>query len=84
MYYQERKTLLDEKHITVKDKRIVMVDDWAATWSTITDWVSSRKIHNYVCILVTIPVLARGIVDLSRRGDINHIAVITSFVECRQ
>ena len=37
MYYQERKTLLDEKHITVKDKRIVMVDDWAATWSTITD-----------------------------------------------
>ena len=84
MYYQERKTLLDEKHITIKDKRIVMVDDWAGTWSTIIDWVSLRKIHNYACVLVTIPVLVRVIVDLLRRGDVNHIAVITSFVECRQ
>ena len=84
MYYQERKTLLDEKHITIKDKRIVMVDNWAATWSTITDWVSLSEIHNFACILVTIPVLVRVVVDLLMKGDINHIAVITSFVECRQ
>ena len=51
---------------------------------TITDWVSLRKIHNYAYVLVTIPVLVRVIVDLLRRGDVNHVAVITSFVECRQ
>ena len=79
MYYQGKKTLLDDKSITANDITIVIVDDGAATGSTII--ASSRRLrkkYNPKCIIVAITVSPRGTVDLLRREGIDHVEVVTS------
>jgi putative phosphoribosyl transferase len=79
MYYQGKKTLLDEKYITDNDKTIVIVDDGAATGSTIIATLRSlRKKYNPKCVIVAVTVSPRGTVDLLRREGIDHIEVVTS------
>ena len=79
MYYHGTKTLLDGKHITDNDKTIVIVDDGAATGSTIIATIRSlRKKYNPKYIIVALTVSPRGTVDLLRREGIDHIEVVTS------
>ncbi len=79
MYYQGKKTLLDGKCVTVKDITIIIVDDGAATGSTIIATSRSlRKKYNPKCIIVAINVSPRGTVDLLRSEAIDHVEVITS------
>jgi putative phosphoribosyl transferase len=78
-YYQGKKTLLDGKSITVKDITIVIVDDGAATGSTIIATSRSlRKKYNPKYLIVAITVSPRGTVDILRREGIDHVEVITS------
>ena len=79
MYYQGKKTLLDSKSITANDITIVIVDDGAATGSTIIATSRSlRKKYKPKCIIVAITVSPRGTVDLLRREGIDHVEVITT------
>ena len=79
MYYRGKKTLLDGKSVTVNDITIVIVDDGAATGSTIIATSRSlRKKYNPKCIIVAITVSPRSTVDLLRREGIDHVEVITS------
>ena len=79
MYYHGKKTLLDGKSVTVSDITIVIVDDGAATGSTIIATSRSlRKKYNPKCMIVAITVSPRGTVDLLRREGIDHVEVITS------
>lgn len=79
MYYHGKKTLLDGKSVTVNDITIVIVDDGAATGSTIIATSRSlRKKYNPKCIIVAITVSPRSTVDLLRREGIDHVEVITS------
>jgi putative phosphoribosyl transferase len=79
MYYHGKKTLLDRRCVTVNDITIVIVDDGAATGSTIIATSRSlRKEYNPKCIIVAITVAPRGTVDLLRREGIDHVEVITS------
>lgn len=78
MYYQGKKTLLDGKRVTVNDITIVIVDDGAATGSTIIATSRSlRKKYNPKCIIVAITVSPRGTVEILRREGIDHVEVIT-------
>ncbi len=79
MYYHGKKTLLDRRCVTVNDITIVIVDDGAATGSTIIATSRSlRKKYNPKCIIVAITVSPRSTVDLLRREGIDHVEVITS------
>ena len=79
MYYHGKKTLVDGKCVTANDITIVIVDDGAATGSTIIATSRSlRKKYNPKCIIVAITVAPRGTVDLLRREGIDHVEVITS------
>lgn len=79
MYYQGKKTFLEDKSITVNDITIVIVDDGAATGSTIIATSRSlRKKYNPKYIIVAITVSPRGTVDLLRREGIDYVEVITS------
>lgn len=79
IYYQGKKTFLDGRYITDNDKTIVVVDDGAATGSTIMATVRSlRKRYNPRCIIVAITVSPRGTVDLLRHEGVDHIEVVTS------
>jgi len=81
LYYKGKKTLPDGKHFT-KDKTIILVDDGAATGSTVIATVRSlRKTHNPKRVIVAIPVSPRSTVDLLKNEDINHLEVITSPVD---
>ena len=72
----------DGKDITPKDKTIVIVDDGAATGSTILATVRSlRKTYSPKRIIVAIAVSPKSTVNLLRREDIDHIEVITSPVD---
>jgi len=82
MYYQGKETFMDGRDITTKDKTIVIVDDGAATGSTIMATVRSlRKTYSPKRIIVAITVSPRSTVDLLRREDIDHVEVITSPVD---
>lgn len=79
MYYQGTKTILAGKYITDNDKTIVIVDDGAATGSTIIATLRSlRKKYKPKCIIVALTVSPRGTVDLLRREGIDHVEVIIS------
>ena len=57
MYYQGKNSLIDGEHITIKEKTIVIVDDGAATGSTIMATVRSlRKTYNPTRIIVAVAV----------------------------
>ena len=82
MYYQGKETFMSGKDITIKDKTIVIVDDGAATGSTIMATVRSlRKTHRPKRIIVAIAVSPKSTVDLLRSGGIDHVEVITSPVD---
>ena len=79
LYYQGNRALLNEKHSTIKDKTIVLVDDGAATGSTIIATVSSlRKSYSPKRIIVAISISPKSTVELLRRENIDHVEVITT------
>jgi predicted phosphoribosyltransferase len=78
-YIPEDKTFLDRIYTICESKTIVIVDDGAATGSTIISTVRSlRKNITHHRLIVAVPVLPKGTVDLLRNEDIDHLAVITS------
>jgi len=79
MYYEEKRHLLHERNITVNRKIIIIVDDGAATGSTIIATIKSlRHKHNPSRIIVAIPVCPRSTVDLLRSKGADHVEIITS------
>jgi len=82
MYYQGKKSFLDRQHITIKEETIVIVDDGAATGSTIMATVRSlRKICNPKRIIVAVAVSPKSTVDLLRSEGLDHVEVITSPID---
>ena len=82
LYYQRSQTFLAREHSNIKDKIIVIVDDGAATGSTIIATVKSlRETYHPKRIIVAIPVAPKSTVDLLRSEDIDHLEVITSPVD---
>ena len=78
-YIPEDKTFLDRIRTICESKTIVIVDDGAATGSTIISTVRSlRKNTNHHRLIVAVPVSPKGTVDLLRNEDIDHLEVITS------
>ncbi len=78
-YIPEDKTFLDRIGTNCESKTIVIVDDGAATGSTIISTVRSlRKNTNHHRLVVAIPVSPKGTVNLLRNEDIDHLEVITS------
>ena len=78
-YYEGRKHFMDEKNIIVTGKTIIIVDDGAATGSTIIAVVKSlRNKLGTNRIMVAIPVSPRNTVDLLRQEGIAHVEVIIS------
>ena len=78
-YIPEGKTFLDRISTICESKTIVIVDDGAATGSTIISTVRSlRKNTNHHRLIVAVPVSPKGTVDLLRSQDIDHLEVITS------
>ena len=79
IYYQGKKTLLDGNLVTGNNKTIIIVDDGAATGSTIIAASRSlRKKYNPTFIIVAITVSPKGTIDVLRREGIDHVEVITS------
>jgi predicted phosphoribosyltransferase len=77
--YYHANSFLDGNHIMVNDKTIVIVDDGAATGSTILATVTSLKNrYNPKTIIVAIAVSPKSTLDLLRREGLNHLEVITS------
>jgi putative phosphoribosyl transferase len=77
MYDEEKKNSLNEKDFTVDGKTIVIVDDGAATGSTILATVTSlRNKYDPKSIIVAVPVSPRDTVDLLRREGIDYVEVI--------
>ena len=78
-YVPEDKTFLDRIGTNCESKTIVIVDDGAATGSTIISTVRSlRKNTTHHRLIVAVPVSPKGTVDLLRNEDIDHLEVITS------
>ncbi len=72
-------TFLDRICNICESKTIVIVDDGAATGSTIISTARClTKNTNHNRIIVAIPVSPKGTVDLLRNEDIDHLEVITS------
>ena len=82
LYYQGKKSFLNREHVTIKEKTTVIVDDGAATGSTIMAMVRSlRKTYNPKRIIVAVAVSPRSTVDLFRSEGLDHVEVITSPVD---
>jgi predicted phosphoribosyltransferase len=78
-YIPEDKTFLDRIRTICENRTIVIVDDGAATGSTIISTIRClRKNTNRHRLIVAIPVSPKGTVDLLRNEDIDHLEVITS------
>ena len=78
-YFSDDKIFLDRKETNYENKTIIIVDDGAATGSTIISTVRSlRKIISHSRLVVAVPVSPKGTVNLLRKEDIDHVEVITS------
>jgi predicted phosphoribosyltransferase len=77
--YYHANSFLDGNHIMVNDKTIVIVDDGAATGSTILATVTSLK-NKYQpkSIIAAVAVSPKSTMDLLKREGLNHLEVITS------
>ena len=82
MYYRGKKSFMGGEHITIKEKTIVIVDDGAATGSTIMAAVRSlRKRYNPKRIIVAVAVSPKSTLNLLRSEGIDRVEVITSPVD---
>ena len=72
-------SFLDGSHNKINDKTIVIVDDGAATGSTILATVTCLK-NKYQpkSIIVAVAVSPKSTVDLLKKEGLNHLEVITS------
>jgi predicted phosphoribosyltransferase len=78
-YVPEDKTFLDRIGTNYENKTIVIVDDGAATGSTIISTVRSlRKYTNHNQLIVVVPISPKGTVNLLRNEDIDHLEFITT------
>jgi len=79
LYKHGNKFYLESNDIDWKNKTIIIVDDGAATGSTITAAIRSiRKSNNPERLVVAIPVSPKGTIILLKNEGIDHIEVITS------
>ena len=82
LYHEGKKYFVDEKNISVNGKTIIIVDDGAATGSTIMATTKSlRNKHRPKRIIVAVPVSPKSTVDLLRREGIEYIEFIMSPVD---
>jgi putative phosphoribosyl transferase len=78
-YIPEDKTFLERIGTNCERKIIVIVDDGAATGSTIISTVRSlRKNPNPHRLIVAVPISPKWTVNLLRNEDIDHLELITS------
>jgi putative phosphoribosyl transferase len=79
IYNHENKFFLEHNDISWKNKTVIIVDDGAATGSTITAAIRSiRKTKNAKRLMVAIPILPKGTINLLKNEGIDHIEVITN------
>jgi len=79
IYKHGNKVFLEDNDIAWKNKTIIIVDDGAASGSTIIAAIRSmRKTKNPERLMVAIPVSAKGTINLLKNEGIDHIEVITS------
>jgi predicted phosphoribosyltransferase len=72
-------TSLETNDINFKNKTIIVVDDGAATGSTIIAATRSvRKNMDPKRLIIAIPILPKGTINILKNEDIHHIEVITS------
>jgi putative phosphoribosyl transferase len=72
-------TSLETNDIRFKNKTIIVVDDGAATGSTIIAAVRSvRKNMNPKRLIVALPISPRGTINILKHEDIDRIELITS------
>jgi putative phosphoribosyl transferase len=79
IYKHGNKFFLEDNDIVWKNKTLIIVDDGAATGSTITAAIRSiRKTKNPERLIIAIPVSPKGTINLLKNEGIDHIEVITS------
>jgi putative phosphoribosyl transferase len=79
LYNHKNKSSLERNTIGFNNKTIVIVDDGAATGSTITAAIRSvRKNMNPKRLIVALPVSPKGTINRLNNEDIDQIEVITS------
>ena len=79
LYQHKNKSYLERNAIDYENKNIVIVDDGAATGSTIIAAVRSvRKNMNPERLIIAVPVSPKGTINRLNNEDIDQIAVITS------
>jgi len=79
VYNHGNKFFLEHNANELENRTIIIVDDGAATGSTIIAAIRSiRKTKNPKRLIVAIPVLPKGTVTLLKNEGIDHIEVITS------
>jgi putative phosphoribosyl transferase len=79
LYNHKNKSSLQRNAIDFKNKTIVIVDDGAATGSTITAAIRSvTKNMNPKRLIIAVPVSPKGTINRLNNEDIDQIEVITS------
>jgi putative phosphoribosyl transferase len=79
LYQHKNKSYLERNAIDYDNKNIVIVDDGAATGSTIIAAVRSvRKNMNPERLIIAVPVSPKGTINRLNNEDIDQIEVITS------
>jgi predicted phosphoribosyltransferase len=78
-YGNRKKTRQEGKTIDFENKTIVIVDDGAATGSTVIAAIRSvRKNMNPKRLIIALPILPKGTINKLKNEDIDQIEVITS------
>ena len=79
LYQHKNKSYLESNVIDFKNKTIVIVDDGAATGSTIIAAIRSvRKNMNPKRLIIALSVLPKGTIKILNNEDIDQMEVITS------